>query len=377
MASTISEEAGLYIRPIKELWLMWAPRVRAKGYPFNYASYEDMETVMKSLTSYDRDKWAAAFSAVAKPYEEKAAQAEKSGDVKNALENYLKAYQYYHIARFPTINSEGKRAAYRKSQEMFLKAAKYFDPPLQRIEIPFKGKPGEGDKIPVYLRLPKKGAAPFPVLLTWGGIDGFKEDQSNEPALAHGIVHLMMDGPGAGDSPVRGSEDAERIFDVVFDWIANQKNLNSKKVAVWGQSTGGYWATKVAHVFKDRVACAVSHGGPSHYSFQPDWMKTQERGEYAFEVFDTLCYTFGQPSYKAWVEFAPKLSLLTQGILDRPCAPLLLVNGLHDTLFTIKDYYLLLEHGSPKTARFYDVGHMGYTKDTFDTIMNWIYERLA
>jgi esterase FrsA len=74
-----------------------------------------------------RDKWAAAFSEVAKPYEEKAAQAEQSGDPKNAKENYLRAYQYYEIARYPTTNSAGKKEAYRKSQEMLFKASRYFD----------------------------------------------------------------------------------------------------------------------------------------------------------------------------------------------------------------------------------------------------------
>jgi len=75
--------------------------------------------------------------------------------------------------------------------------------------------------------------------------------------------------------------------------------------------------------------------------------------------------------------YAPKLSLLKQGILDKPCAPLLLINGIHDSVFPIQDYYLLLEHGSPKSARFYEAGHMGFTKDTFETIMNWISERLS
>jgi hypothetical protein len=59
------------------------------------------------------------------------------------------------------------------------------------------------------------------------------------------------------------------------------------------------------------------------------------------------------------VDYAPKLSLLEQGILERPCAPLLGVNGVNDSVFPIADMYLLLEHGSPKSARFYRAGHMG------------------
>ena len=365
-----------YVRPISELWEMWKPRVKFKVYPFTYAQYEDVERVMTSLTSYDRDKWATAWSVIAKPFEEKAGEAEKSGDAKTAKENYLRAYQYYRMARYPTINSEGKKAAYKKSQEMLFAASRYFEVPIQRVEIPFKGKPGEGNKIVTYLRVPKKGSAPFPLLVTWGGIDGFKEEQSAEPALEHGVAALAMDGPGVGDSPLKGSEDAERVFGAVFDWVATQKTFDPHKIAVWGYSTGGYWAVKVAYVYKDKIACAVSQGGPVHYAFELDWIRQQERGEYPFEFFETISFAFGLPGYEEWVQYAPKLSLLKQGILDKPSAPLLLVNGIHDSVFPIKDYYLLLEHGSPKCARFYEAGHMGFTKDTLETIMNWIYEKL-
>jgi esterase FrsA len=364
-------------RPVSELWEMWKPRVRMKVYPFTYTQYEDVEKVMTSITSYDRDAWAAAWSAVAKPYEAKAAEAEKGGNAQSAKEDYLRAYQYYALARFPTINSEGKRQAWRKAQENLLKASRYFEIPIVRVEIPFKGRPGEGSSIPAYLRVPKKGKAPFPVLLTWGGIDGYKEEQMHDDALELGMATVAIDGPGVGDCPLKGSEDAERLFGAVLDWIATRKELDGKRVACWGYSTGGYWAVKVAHVYKDRVACVVSHGGPVHYAFEPDWIQKQEKGEYAFQFFETIAFAFGLSTKEEWEKYAPKLSLLRQGILDRPCAPMLLVNGIHDSVFPIADYYLLLEHGSPKTARFYDAGHMGITRDTFGTIMSWIAENLG
>jgi len=371
------EKTKTYVRPIGELWEMWKPRVKMHIYPFTYAVYEDMERVMTSLTSYDRDKWAAAFSEVAKRYEEKAAQEEQRGDAKNAKENYLHAYQYYKLARYPTTNSPGKKEAYRKSQEMLFKASRFFDIPIERVEIPFKGKPGEGNKIIAYLRTPKTSSRPYPLLITWGGIDGSKEDQLNDPVLEHGLAILAIDGPGVGDSPLKGSEDAERLFGAVLDWIGTNKTFDSNRVAVWGYSTGGYWAVKVAIVYKDRIACAVSQGGPVHYAFEPEWMKIQEKGEYPFEFFETIAYAFGLSSYEEWAKYAPNLSLLKQGLLDKPSAPLLLVNGIHDSVFPIKDYYLLLEHGSPKCARFYEAGHMGFTRDTNETIINWIRKQLS
>ncbi len=370
------EKSERYVRPISELWEMWKSRVKMHIYPFNYAIYEDLEHVMTSLTSYDRDKWAAAFSSIAKPYEEKAIIAEKSGDKNSAKENYLRAYQYYRLARYPTINSDGKKQAYEKSKEMLFKASQYFDVPLERVEIPFNGKSNEGNKIIAYLRLPKMNLNSFPLLITWGGIDGFKEEQLNDPAVEQGIATLAVDGPGVGDSPIKGSEDAERLFGALFDWAGQQKRINSHKIGIWGYSTGGYWAVKVAIVYKEKIACAVSQGGPVHYAFETEWIEKQERGEYPFEFFETISYAFGVSGYDEWVKYAPKLSLLRQGILDKPNAPLLLVNGIHDSVFPIKDYYLLLEHGSPKCARFFEAGHMGFTKDTLEIIMKWITEKL-
>ena len=123
---------------------------------------------MTSLTSYDRDKWAAAWSSIAKPYEEKAAQAEKAGDTINAKENYLIAYQYYRLARFPTINSEGKKQAYRKSQEMLLKAARYFDVPIERVEIPFKPQGNEGNRNNCLLASAQNWQKPFSITFQLG-----------------------------------------------------------------------------------------------------------------------------------------------------------------------------------------------------------------
>ena len=51
-------------------------------------------------------------------------------------------------------------------------------------------------------------------------------------------------------------------------------------------------------------------------------------------------------------------------------------NGKQDTVFPIEDMYLLLEHGSPKTARFIpDSGHMG-APGAMPAILGWLQERL-
>jgi len=91
---------------------------------------------------------------------------------------------------------------------------------------------------------------------------------------------------------------------------------------------------------------------------------------------ETLASAFGGKAYDDWVALAPRLSLLDQGILDRPCAPLLLVNGVQDTVFPIQDMHLLLERGQAKMARFFaDEGHMGGSQ-AIPVIVDWLVRQL-
>jgi alpha-beta hydrolase superfamily lysophospholipase len=211
----------------------------------------------------------------------------------------------------------------------------------------------------------------------WGGIDSFKEERRAEPYLHAGLASLAVDMPGVGDAPLDGSTDAERMWTAIFDWLAERPDLDANRVALHGASTGGYWAAKLAHTHKDRIKAAVDHGGPAHVAFQPAWIELAQTGEYPFELAETLASAFGGQSYEDWLTIAPTLSLQTLGILDQPSAPLLLVNGTADTIFPIQDLHLLLEHGSPKTARFFgNEAHMGGPR-ALPTIVTWLAEQLA
>jgi surfactin synthase thioesterase subunit len=73
-----------------------------------------------------------------------------------------------------------------------------------------------------------------------------------------------------------------------------------------------------------------------------------------------------------YVAFFGRLSLLDQGLLDRPSAPLLLVNGKEDRQCPVSDIHRLLDHGRPKSVRMFPGGHMGLTPQTLPTIVDWL-----
>ena len=96
-----------------------------------------------------------------------------------AGESYSQAYEYYRIGRYPVPSSQEKMNCYKGALRSFLKAAPYLDPPLERIEIPFEGK-----KVVGYLQIPR-GVNHPPVVMHWGGVDGWKEDRGSNSEVLH------------------------------------------------------------------------------------------------------------------------------------------------------------------------------------------------
>jgi hypothetical protein len=357
---------------LEKTWTSHWNRAAQRGtYPFDHAPYDDskhvMEKVIPLFDAGDREAYTTAFIAAAEPHEAKAKEAKAKGDKDTAKKEFLSAYALYRMARFPCLNTPAKQDAYKRSQGCLIAAYENDDSPLQRVEMPFKGRAGEGTHSVGYLRLPKNAAAEkLPVQIIWGGIDSFKEDMMARTTrfLAQGAATLNIDMPGTGNSPVVGSEDAERQWDAMFDWIENNPQLDEDRVCAWGGSFGGYWATKVAHTHRERLKGMVSQGGGCHIIFTPDWIAKSQEGGIPWGQNETRGNSFGRPKFEEWREYAPKLSLLTQGVLDKPCAPLLCINGVKDPITPIADYHIVLEHGSPKEARFFANGvHMGTPAD--------------
>jgi len=85
-----------------------------------------------------------------------------------------------------------------------------------------------------------------------------------------------------------------------------------------------------------------------------------------------------------FLAYGPRLSLLDLGYLDKPSAPMLLINGEKDTQQPIADLYLLMKHGDPKDVWVNpEGGHMGRSAQwpqgrIFEqVVLPWIERRLA
>jgi len=275
----------------------------------------------------------------------------ESTDPAKANADYIRAWHIYSFGRWPVPSSPGKKRAYAKAIDAFLAHARFLDSPLEVVHIPF-----EGSEIIAYLRLPKQRMGPVPVVIAINGLDSRKEDlaESFGAILPHGIGFLAVDGPGTGQAPIKVSEHADRMLSRVIDYLETRPEVDKTRLAVHGVSWGAYWATKLAIVERQRLRGASAQSPPIDKFFQRDFLMNSLVGnrEYLFDQIPALMSVLdGVNSLDEMAAFLPRMSLVSQGLLGKPMAPMLVLGGVLDTQVPISDIYLLLNQGDvPKTA---------------------------
>ena len=341
---------------------------------------DDARAALSQITSLDREQWALAFSGIADRYWDRALAL----DVKDraaAAREYWRAWRLHHFARWPTENSPAKQYARRRALEAFDAYARLLDPPIEKVRIPFESR-----EIVGYLRVPAN-VHPAPIVFGIAGLDSRKEDVAahTDAYLQRGIGLFAIDLPGTGESPHAAAEvGSDRIFSAALDTLAARPDVDASRIVVQGRSWSGYWAAKLAITERARLRGSVMHGGPIHYYFQPDWLKASlATGEYLYDYLEAKCAMHGANGLDDLLARARPFSLLDLGLLDRPSAPMLLVNGARDSQIPIADLYLLLEHGDAKEAWVNPQGgHMGRSPQwpssaiAEKVLMPWITRRM-
>jgi pimeloyl-ACP methyl ester carboxylesterase len=337
-------------RTIEEIKTEAVRRAEVGQYPLIGLDPNDVSDALSSVHTKDKDEWAAGFMRVADKYMNEAKSLEKSDPTKANID-YVRAWRIYSFGRWPIPASPGKQRSYERALEAFLAHARFMDPPLEIVKIPFEGK-----EIIGYLRLPKNAKGPVPLVLAVNGLDSRKEDltESFSAILPFGVGYLAVDGPGTGQNPIKVSENADRMLSRVLDYIATRPEIDKNRVAMHGVSWGAYWATKMAIVERARLKGASAQSPPTDTFFQKEFLMNSLIGnrEYLFDQIPALMAIFDNvTTIDQMAEELPKISLVKQGLLGKPMAPMLILAGVKDTQVPISDIYLLMSSGDvPKTA---------------------------
>lgn len=341
-------------RTIDEIKTESLARAERGAYPLGGLDVGDVRDALGMIRTRDPDEWGRAWSAVADRY-----MAAAKADPSKADANYLRAWRLYAFGQWPAPTSPGKQAAYDKAVAAYLLHAAAFDPPLEVARIPF-----EGSTIVGYFRRPKNVAHPLPVVIGISGLDSRKENVTETYAalLPHGVAFFAIESPGTGQSPIKADATAERIYKGVIDYLAGRPDIDRNRILVHGQSFGAYWAAKLAHTERARLAGVVAQSPAVHTYFQPDYFgPSLYTREYLFDRLPAYLNVYGKQSLDELTTALPTMSLRTQGLIGQPTAPLFIVGGVKDTQVPIADLDLLIHSGSePREAWINPAGgHMG------------------
>ena len=248
----------------------------------------------------------------------------------------LRAANYYHVGeRFLQPKAEGLDA-YRRGVECFRDATQLTRRPrIEHVEIPY-----EGASLPAILvhAEPQPGrAGPVPAVVFFDGFDVTKEIQyfKGVPDLAaRGIACLIVDGPGNGESVrFRGlylHHETERYGKAAYEYLANRREFDPKRIGIMAISLGGYYAPRAA-AFEQRFACCIAWGAQWDY-----WQVWKNR----FDRLDAgnlpslsvpwqhLLWIFNVDTREAAMRKLEGFRL--DGVVQKITCPFLMVNGEGD-----------------------------------------------
>ena len=357
-----------------------ARRIARSSPPLGGITPEDGEAALKAIDNLSSEQWAAAFSTVAERRYARGVELE-SADPGSAAKEYWHAWRLHHYARWPTENTPARLRAKQRALDAFRRYSRLLDPKMETLRVPL-----DDHAVVAYLRSPRS-LEPAPVVLAISGLDSRKEDIAahTDAYLKRGLAVVAVDMPGTGEAPTLVSEDKpERMFTALIDYLLTRDDIDATRLVVQGRSFSGYWAAKLGYTERERLRGVVMHGGPIHHTFQPEWCaKALETGEYLYDYFEAWRAMMGASTLDEMLPKVARLSLLDMGLLDQPCAPMLVVNGARDSQIAIEDAFLLLRHGDAKHAWVNPRGgHMGRSAEwpqpliAEKVLLPWMAERL-
>lgn len=293
-------------------------RMVADGIP-----YADYEQAVESCT--DPDAWIDFWCAKGDQYVALAAEAHERGHAATEGQFLWHASLSYHYGQFMAFHDPPRREAVQKRKvELYNEAAPLLVQPGERIEVPC----GE-HRIPGFLKLPA-GSAPdggWPCVLLIGGLESTKEEYPLFERLCHdrGLATFAFDGPGQGEFffQVKLVRDFETYTSACVDYLEQRPEIDGARLGVVGRSLGGYYAPRSAAA-DGRLKAAVAWG---------TFFDMSDFDSMAPGTAAGFAYVTGAGDFEAG-RAACMERLNLADVAGDLRAPLLIVQGAHDAIFT-------------------------------------------
>ena len=272
----------------------------------------------------DADSWHEEWLRIAEHNDRRGDEEEKAGHIRSAMNCWLRAADYYRSAEFWLLPDDPRRlATFDKCERASEKWLRYL--PGEVVEVPYE----HGVSMPAYFIKPK-GTGKFPVLISFGGLDSFKDElwfMTGRGAVQRGIAVLMVDGPGQGGTLRRHRIPTRFDYEVpvgrCIDFLLARGDVDGSRIAVSGSSMGGYYAARAASK-EHRLAACISHGAIWDIE-----QRFRDRGE-NHALANHMKWVFGVKSMAEAIARAKPFKL--EGVLEEMRCPYLVLHGGHDVL---------------------------------------------
>jgi predicted dienelactone hydrolase len=171
-----------------------------------------------------------------------------------------------------------------------MKAGALWDCPVEDTMIPHTHTQGrDRSQIPVYVRVPastREQGTKCPVVLLFTGLDGYRPDNTErcDEFLARGWGNVVVEIPGTADCPADPADpkSPDRLWSSILDWMEADGRFDMRRVMVWGLSSGGYYAIRIAHTHAERLIGSIAHGAGCHHFYDREWLEKVDGHEYPF-----------------------------------------------------------------------------------------------
>jgi dipeptidyl aminopeptidase/acylaminoacyl peptidase len=315
---------------------------------------------------------------VAEKREEAGREAEERGHFLTARDEYHRAAKCFARAQWGIFEAnERKLELHARCTQAYDKVVAYSTYPLEKVVIPF----GDGHLYGL-LHAPQRKAGQ-PCVLFCPGLDMVKEDYpgvQNNHLVDRGLVVLSLDGPGHGESRLRGGtrwevgpegDNYAAAATAALDFLERRDEIDGERIGVFGISQGSYWGPHMAASDPRLRACVCYMGSFYEQGF--------DLGQPTFK--ENFMYMTDSPSEDEADKLIPYVTVA--GIESELRCPLLVLHGEFDELTPQEDAVAFIQRAvnapSKQLVVYQDEFHPlgGVSPEAFRRAADWLVDELS
>lgn len=297
--------------PVREFLAATTLRYVADGIPL-----QEVRRAQRRIATWDQwwDYWvdrASVLSALAATSPTR--ETRHTLGVVASLCAHLAQYLHFH-------DLEAKHAALRMKIELYRSALEPAPHASHLLEAPYRTT-----SVPALLHVPVGTTTAPPCVVFVGGLDAHKEDAHDfvKLCLSRGLAVAALDGPGQGESMLRGlmfEADAHESVSSLIDLLETRDDVDGRRVGIIGRSLGGYLAPRAA-ADDSRIRALAVWGAMWDLSVL---------GRFPAHTRAGFAYITGSRDLSESMDRLRFVNL--EGHAGRINAPALIVHGQHDRL---------------------------------------------